>query len=198
MEIVGYKLVRVSDDTAIQSWGGTWGQCPGIPNPLVLPNGDHVCGAERDAVYGDWRLESWMMDAPPDPTIDQRKIQAKAAIDAEAEQKRLIYITSGSGQAMTYDAKQTEAREILFDSSSIAAADAMDSATLKSTYPMIWASIPSDGDTASAVATVIQGRALAWATIGAEIEKARLDAKAAVDAAVTSEQVAAARVVSWP
>lgn len=136
--------------------------------------------------------------APYAPSLASIKADAIAAIDAEAEAQRLVYITPGAGQAMTYDAKQVEAREILFDAGTIAAADAMDGATLKATYPMVWASIPTSGATASQAATAIQAQALAWAAKGAEIEKARMDAKAAVVNAVTTEQVAAARVVSWP
>lgn len=132
------------------------------------------------------------------PSLADVKAEALQVIDAQAETARLKYITSGSGQAMIYDAKQVEAREILFDPAATAAADAMDSATLKATYPMIWASIPANGATPSAVASEVQAQALAWASKGAEIEKARLDAKAAVSLAVTYEQVALSRVVSWP
>jgi len=69
-EIVGYKLVRVSDGTEVASWGGVWGRCPGIPNPLTLPSRlVHVCCALPNASYPDidekvYRLVEWTMDEP--------------------------------------------------------------------------------------------------------------------------------------
>lgn len=94
MEIVGYKLVRVSDDTAIQSWGGTWGQCPGIPNPLMLPNGDHVCGAAPGDTMGSYRLDAWMMD-PPDLTPTDYAHAVQSHIDAMAQAR-------GYGDAVSF------------------------------------------------------------------------------------------------
>lgn len=165
-------------------------------NAITVADADFPTFADPQTWVVDW--QSGTIATTPRDTLASAKAEALAAIDAAAESARLLYITAGAGQSMTYDAKQLEAREILFDAASTAAADAMDSATLKSVYPMIWASIPATGATPSAVATAVQAQALAWAAKGAEIEKARLDAKAAVQAAVTSDQVAAAKVVVWP
>lgn len=63
--IVGYKLIHTLDGSEVQSWGGTWGVCPGIPNPLVLPNGDQVSGAQPGETYAErYRLDAWVMEAP--------------------------------------------------------------------------------------------------------------------------------------
>lgn len=114
------------------------------------------------------------------------KGRARTAINSAAENERLKYLTPGDGQFLTYSKKLDEARLILLDA---AAADALDSAALKAAFPMIWASIPSDGATASAVAAVVQAKALQWAQIGADIEKKRNTLLDAIDAAQTVEAV---------
>ena len=62
---VGYKLIKVEDNTVIETWGGTWGQCPGVPNPIILPNGDQICAPQVDVEYTGYKLILWEMDAPP-------------------------------------------------------------------------------------------------------------------------------------
>lgn len=69
MEIVGYKLIKIEDGSVVEQWGGTWGQCPGIPNPVVLPNGDVVCGPSLNTDYSGYELVPWEME-PPAPTAD--------------------------------------------------------------------------------------------------------------------------------
>jgi len=66
MEQVGYKLVTDTDEI-IQTWGGAWGQCPAVPNPIICPNGDVVYSPEVDVVYNGVKLVPWMMDGPPVP-----------------------------------------------------------------------------------------------------------------------------------
>lgn len=63
---VGYKLIEIETGNEIASWGGTWGICPGIPNPLSLPNNNgEVCGATIEQNYNGYKLIPWMMDEPP-------------------------------------------------------------------------------------------------------------------------------------
>lgn len=71
MEKVGYKLINVADGALLEAWGGIWGQCPGIPNPIVCPNGDIVYSPEVDVEYGGAKLIEWMMDQPPTPVPQQ-------------------------------------------------------------------------------------------------------------------------------
>ena len=63
-EIVGYKLIKDADGSVIERWGGTWGQCPGIPNPIILPNGDHVSAPTINASYSGYTLKPWEMQDP--------------------------------------------------------------------------------------------------------------------------------------
>lgn len=61
---VGYKL-KDADGADIETWGGVWGSCPNMPNPLRLPNGDHVHAPSLDTSYGGYTLTEWHMDPPP-------------------------------------------------------------------------------------------------------------------------------------
>lgn len=76
-EIVGYKLVDAEGAT-VKTWGGVWGRCPGVPNPIVLPNGDAVHAPTLGTAYQGYTLMPWEMDAPA-PT--------GAQVDAERERR---------------------------------------------------------------------------------------------------------------
>lgn len=65
MQPSGYRLIDIESNEVVQTWGGTYGTLHDPPNPLELPNGDIVCGAEAGGEYSGYRLEIWMMDSPP-------------------------------------------------------------------------------------------------------------------------------------
>lgn len=65
MATVGYRLIDSDDASVIAQWGGVWGQCPVMPNPIVLPNGDQVCAPELETDYAGHKLILWDMDEPP-------------------------------------------------------------------------------------------------------------------------------------
>lgn len=67
VQVVGYKLINIADDSIIEQWGGVWGECPAIPNPLYCPNGDVVYSPTLDVDYSGVKLISWVMDPPPAP-----------------------------------------------------------------------------------------------------------------------------------
>lgn len=99
MEIVGYKLVQISDQSVIEQWGGVWGQCPSVPNPINLPNGDTVYGPALNTDYQGYELIVWEMEQPPAPVPQQVPMwavrtvlqnddlfdQAQAAINASTD-----------------------------------------------------------------------------------------------------------------
>jgi len=68
---VGYKLIEIASGKVNQEWGGTWGQCPGVPNPINLPDGSQVCGMQEGDECNGYRLSAWMMEPPP-PAIPQQ------------------------------------------------------------------------------------------------------------------------------
>lgn len=71
MEIVGYKLIKVDDGSVVEQWGGVWGQCPAVPNPINIPNGDVVCAPELNTDYSGYELTPWEMEPPP-PAVPQQ------------------------------------------------------------------------------------------------------------------------------
>jgi hypothetical protein len=122
------------------------------------------------------------------------KERLKAQIDRDAERTRLTYITPGAGQAMAYQEKLAEARLVLDDEVAAAALTAEDAADL---YPILMSEIGITGETLAAVATVVHGRYLAFKSIEGQINRKRLMAKAAVEAAETVDAAQAAAQVDW-
>lgn len=95
-EIVGYLLVG-KDGTAVQQWGGTAGQMPGIPNPLHLPSGlTQVHCPSVDVSYEDidgqaYSLQPWQQDVPdaaPEPSIEERI----AAIESRTDKLATVLV----------------------------------------------------------------------------------------------------------
>lgn len=115
------------------------------------------------------------------------KAELKAGIDVQAEQVRLRYITAGAGQAMTYQRKAEEARACLSDTDPVPA-----------DYPMLAAEVGITAEDLPGVAQIVNAAHEAWIAIGAQIEAARLGAKAAIEAADTVvEARLAAEAVNW-
>lgn len=96
-------------------------------------------------------------------------------IDSQAEQQRLIHITPGVGQSMTYARKVEEAKAFIADP--------------EGDYPMLSASVGIDGDSLEQVAQIILNLDYQWSLIGAHIESVRLAAKAGINAAKTVSEI---------
>lgn len=136
---------------------------------------------------GDPANRGYIASAPtPMPSLDDLRATAKADVDAAAEAFRLIYITSGSGQAMAYTQKLEEAKAYL-GNNSLSAAEC----------PHIFAEVGITGETAEAVAQVVVGMHAAWQIKSAKIEHKRLAAKAAIGAAETAKAISVAAQVNW-
>lgn len=142
---------------------------------------------------GDWEsFSAWIdaggdVDDMPSP-LEEFRATKLAQIDREAEAERLKYITPGDGQSMTYMRKANQARAL---------ANAATPANL-SLYPAvvneIGLSAPDTGNPeadARAVAASILAREDSWGPISDVIEKARLSAKRAVEAASTVAEIEA-------
>ena len=108
--------------------------------------------------------------------------------DRQAELVRQNYITPGSGQALTYQAKAAQAKSCLAD----AAPDA-------ASYPLLAAEIGITAADLLGVATAIDAANTQWLLIGSQIEATRLGAKKSINAALTA---AAAKsifdAITWP
>lgn len=115
--------------------------------------------------------------------LDGVRAEQCAGIDADAEATRSLFITPGSGQAMTYLRKEAEADAWLADNSA--------------SVPFLEAEAAATGVTVAALAALVSARAAQWAAIGPKIEAARMGAKQAVLAAGNLAAIAAARAVDW-
>lgn len=121
---------------------------------------------------------------PTPISLEELKTILKANIDAQAEIERGKYITPGSGQAMTYQAKAAEAMRFI-ETSGVGE------------YPLLTAEVGVSGDTLADVANLVAYMYNQWLVIGGLIERARLQAKAQIDTAETNED-AEAVTADWP
>jgi hypothetical protein len=79
---VGYKLVDIKTKEEVQTWGGSIGYpMDNVPNPIFLPNGDHLHGAQVGLEYNGYRLEVWEKEPPPLQAwqVDEERDQRIAA-----------------------------------------------------------------------------------------------------------------------
>lgn len=122
------------------------------------------------------------------PGLTEIKLALKRQIDADAEVERLKYITPGTGQAMTYQQKVTEAQAFKKSTNPKA-----------SDYPVMSSEVGITAETLDGVADVVLGAFAQWQQIGAAIETIRLGAKRDIDAAA-DEPAARAIVdaIEWP
>jgi hypothetical protein len=123
------------------------------------------------------------------------KAAARARVNAAAEAARQAYITPGAGQALEYQATETEARTLL----ALPDPAAADPAAL----PFLvaeQAALASQGQrvTLSQVAAQVLALASAWAQAGARIKELRRGAVLAIDAAANPVEIEAAEVIDWP
>ncbi|MCJ9720780.1 hypothetical protein MOV66_10175 [Agrobacterium sp. SHOUNA12C] len=116
------------------------------------------------------------------------KVQLKTSIDVQAEAARLNYITPGTGQAMTYQQKASEAAGFLAATNPVA-----------SDYPLLSAEVGITAADIAGVAQVVSAAYAQWQVIGAAIESVRLGTKAVIEAAATEDAANAAfRAAHWP
>ncbi|HML55375.1 MAG TPA: hypothetical protein PKC79_14875 [Solidesulfovibrio magneticus] len=130
-----------------------------------------------DAVTAAWQ-----------PDMAAIQTDAEAVIDAQADALLAPYISLTPGRAMTYLAKEGQARQFL----EAAAPEPAD-------YPLIAGEVGITADTAKAVAETILAMAKAWHVMGGAIEAVRLAAKKQVRQAPTPEAVQAVLAgIAWP
>lgn len=117
------------------------------------------------------------------------KAEARASIDRAAEAIRLRYITGGDGQAMVYQMKADEASRFL----------SLSEPPLDLTgFPLLQAEVGITASDPTALASLWRDMRAEWIAAAASIERLRLAAKSAVDAATCPAEIAAAKAVEWP
>ena len=132
--------------------------------------------------FHTWDGAAWQ------PDMAQVRASAEAVIDAQADALLAPYMTLTPGRAMTYMAKESQARQFL----EAVSPDPAD-------YPLINGEVGITGDTPQAVAETILAMSRAWHSMGAAIESVRLAAKKNTREAQTPEAVQAVLdAVTWP
>lgn len=82
MEHIGWSLVDQSG-AELSHWGDDKGVLHSVPNPLILPNGDQVCGLDAEADLGDYSLvKRFLIDEPPSPLHKQTARVARFVYNA--------------------------------------------------------------------------------------------------------------------
>lgn len=143
---------------------------------LIFPK--HMEATVNEVLDTDWRYGG------TERVLSSAVAALKAAVDREAERERMTMLTPGEGQAMVYAAKALEAS--LYNGG--AAGD----------YPLLTASLGIDGDAMDVVAERVLARHNDINRKFAAIERVRLRAKRAIDAAETIDMATAAAKVTWP
>ena len=161
-----------------------------MANTFIQIGGQTVAAEGLDLPARKFR-DYWKLDGGV-VSVDQTKLpEAKAAlktkVDVDAEAQRLIYITPGAGQAMTYQQKLAEARLV----------DAGESNT--AVVPVLAASVGIEANTLSQCATLVLAKYAQWQAIANAIETVRLGAKKDIDAAESIEDADAVyEAIEWP
>lgn len=189
---MAYRVRNVSTDDILMTWGGAT-----APKKINIPGvGDVHCVAPG-WTDGGYVFESYTPDPAPEPALADLKTQLRAAIDSDAESIRLMYITPGDGQALTYREKLDQAEQVIADGQ--AAADAMTEAERLAAYPTLSASVGIEAPTLWGCANVVWAMYQAWLQLSFSIESARLAGKKAVADAGTNDAARAAyAAIAWP
>jgi hypothetical protein len=115
--------------------------------------------------------------------LDIVKLAYCAGVDAEAEAKRLMFITPGYGQSMTYLYKAEEVRRWLADNTA--------------ETPFLTAEAEGLGIPLADLVAEVKGRIDAWTVIGSAINAAQRCAKMKINEAATIGAIAAAPPADW-
>lgn len=167
--LVGLHMVEESKIAPVQDWPKYF---PVARND-VPPTRFHSKTSESSAlVNGQWVITTIYQ---PSCTLEEAKASLKRDVDAHAERTRLQFITPGDGQAMSYEAKRTEARRWVL-AGEPASPDAEE-------YPWAAGRAERKASTIAAVLTEWKETSDAWAQIAIAIESIREGSKEAVSAA---------------
>lgn len=145
----------------------------GAPDWEALPDPPDCVGAE-------WDGSGWLIDLAP------MKRALTDAVNIRAEAVRNLYLTPGSGQAITYARKEDEARRWTAEADPAG-------------FPFLSAEAAATDATLADTAALVLAQANAWVTIGAAIEGNRRGLVVAIDAAADFAALDAIDIgAGWP
>jgi len=182
-------LQLLMDERYAYDASGSWG--------IVEPNGLTRLGVTTAEAVALGAVDR-VIDEPAQ-AVDLTALQAAASvrIDAQAESLCNQVVTPGSAQMARYQRKEAQARGYL--EAAAAGLLSTDADAVAAAYPAVIGEVGITADTAKGVAEAIVARANAWWEYGDAVERVRLAAKRAVEAATDPAGVqAAVAAVVWP
>ena len=170
-----------------------WKAAGNLPTPWPK----NAEGKETDEALAEV-LASYGLQMFP-PTLRDIKDALKARVDEAAETERLKYITAGVGQSMTYTEKFNQAVDYSKKYAAHANAPKNTPEPNEADYLLLKAGLGIDGSTLIEVAETVTYAYAIWQQIGAAIEATRLETKAAIENAKTTEDAQAVFTsIKWP
>jgi hypothetical protein len=158
----------------------------------VIPND---VGNQDYLAFRAW-LESGNELVYEERPLDAVKRELHAKLDNDAENRRMRYLTPGTGMSMTYAEKRDQANAV--HSMGEAAATAMSAAEQVEQFPTLAASVGLEAPTLWACALLVIAKSEAWATLSHAIERTRLLGKKAIsDASDAASARAAYEAIEW-
>lgn len=131
------------------------------------------------------------------PPLDRLKETVKRTIDADAEAARSQHVTLGAGMALVYQEKMAQATEI--DRMGEAEANVLSEDDRNAHFPIVAASVGIEAETLWDCAQLVLQKFAETSAALHLIERQRLTAKKAVNAAATKAEVTAAyEAIRWP
>lgn len=128
----------------------------------------------------EWDGEAWAINLGP------CKRSMIDAVNSRAEAVRNLFLTPGSGQAITYARKEDEARAWTTEAEPAA-------------FPFLSAEATATGATLADTAALVLEQANAWVTIGAAIEGNRRGLVVSIEAAADLAELEAIDIgAGWP
>jgi hypothetical protein len=119
-----------------------------------------------------------------DLELSRCKEKAKETVNKKMDEIRSVFITPIAGQDMIYMAKEKEATAFL-----LAASDPTATPGWEQEYPFIAGEVGSTGQSAYEVVQVFLNLAAQWKYVGAQLEKARIEAIQLTGSAQTEAEV---------
>ncbi|HAF39538.1 MAG TPA: hypothetical protein DCG72_11185 [Gammaproteobacteria bacterium] len=144
-------------------------------------------------ITADEARETWTLTAKP---LDVVKAVFHSAVDDDAEQIRLKYVTPGDGMMMTYREKLEQAEQAVAQGQ--AAIDALTTEEETAAYPTLSASVGIEAATLWDCAQLVLTTYQQWAVLSNAIEKTRLAGKKAIsDAGNVDDVKTAYDAINW-